>query len=200
MNGFIIVIGYIMWIYHHYALFNTEQTFDPLPLIYHDKRQTNLSRATLRNRLCTCGVHTWWSWHKQHTGGWVVFSLYKKKEGATLLFFSQLFNYISIGHRDLKKQRRKKNDSKNSDISSLVNVAVKINNPVLLVTHSYSLKSSSSLIFNALDQSVLPMVHGKCALHGPVLENKFPFSVRRVYQGQQINTFKLLQCVSDPQF
>lgn len=69
---------------------------------------------------------------------------------------------------------------------------------MLLVTHSYSLKNSSSLIFNALDQSVLPMLHGKCVLHGPVLENKFP--LRRVYQGQEVNAFRLFQCVSDSQF
>lgn len=55
INGFIIVMGYIMGIHHHYSLFNTEQTFDRLLLIYRDKRQTNLSRATLRDR----SLHMW---------------------------------------------------------------------------------------------------------------------------------------------
>lgn len=43
-----IVIGYIMSIHHHYGLFNSQQTFDLPALIYHEQRQTNLRRATLR--------------------------------------------------------------------------------------------------------------------------------------------------------
>lgn len=132
INGFIIVIGSIIWIHHHYALFNTEQTFDPLPLIYHDKRQTNLSRATLRNRVFTCGVHTWCSWHKQHTDSWVVFSLQKKKEGATLLFFSQLFNYISIGHWEFKNRGVRKTTAKTVTSAALSML------PLKLTTHAFS--------------------------------------------------------------
>lgn len=67
-----------------------------------------------------------------------------------------------------------------------------------LVIHSYPLKHSSSIIFNVLDQSVLPTVHEKYALHGPVLVNKFPFSVRWFYQRWQANRFKLSQnAISD---
>lgn len=42
-NALVMVTGYRMGIHHHYGPFNTEQTFDPVLLIYHDTRQTNLS-------------------------------------------------------------------------------------------------------------------------------------------------------------
>lgn len=62
-NALMIVIGYIMSIHHHYGLFNSQQTFDLPALIYHEQRQTNLRRATLRREgqgpSLTCGAHTW---------------------------------------------------------------------------------------------------------------------------------------------
>lgn len=58
MNALMIVIGYIMQIHHHYGLFNSKQTFDLPVLIYPEQRQTNLSRAALRERRLAHVVHT----------------------------------------------------------------------------------------------------------------------------------------------
>lgn len=127
-----------MSIHHHYSLFNTEQTFDPLLLIYHDKRQTNLSSATLRDRSCTCGVHTWWSWHKQHLDGWAMFSLQEEKKGGGTLLFSKLFNDISIGHAVVKNRGERKTTAKTVTSAALSMLQWK------LTTHAFS---NSFLLF-----------------------------------------------------
>lgn len=157
MNRFIIVIGCIMWIHHHYALFNTEQTFDPLPLIYHDKRQTNLSRATLRNRPRTCGVHTWWSWHKQRTDSWVVFSLYEKKEGATLLFSLGSSITSVLGIEDSKTEQREKTTAKTVTSAALSML------PLKLTTRAFS---NSFLLLEKLFISHFQCPGSKCPSRG----------------------------------
>lgn len=61
-----------------------------------DRRQTNLRRVTLKHGSCTCGVHTWWSRHKQHSQPWVVFSLWKTKSNRRGYFFLFHLTFSSL--------------------------------------------------------------------------------------------------------